>query len=936
MKHPISYAAREIIAGADVVLGLPAFVAETVVKDVGEAAKGLGINKQAVDKYVADSNKHIQDVAGTPATSLAVWAGMDKKTLEEAKINQAMGKVGEGAEWASKKVSDVTGATPEQSEALVSTAILGLGEMFGKFGGKVADKTGLTDKVGKLTDPSKAELDKYKANKERQDQEYAAFEKRKAEEPPVEPEKPRVDKDTGEILGKVERTEEQKTKQSAERLGVKPEEVGDIVGSIKELRKQSEEFVGPKQPTNFEELMTHINKPEVKKQMQANRDRYFEQSGVEPLKAEQPSFKTWDNAFMDQIGFHLAKLDIERANITQFGKMLREMTPEAADRSKVYEAIQRGKIDQLPKELQPTARLYENTMKKWGEQFLEAKVIKGMLQDYATRIVDMRGQDPALLEKVLSEFEQKQASFPVTGKFGKQRLHENYDAFLQALEQGGLKLKTTDIAQVAEEYGNTMFKAKLNKELIDKLSKFELPDGSKVFIDTKKPNTHVPYNYKRITAGMYDGYAVHPDMLLPLKFVIDSSDMGMVMRGLNTLSSITKRINVGYSLFHATTLNVGRAFSLGVKDNLKSYTQLTKAYDNAFKSGELKAWQDVNLKLGAEADAGLGVMDHVAKSVDDFLYKTGGFEGDAVQKTVKAASKPQQLLDHITWDIIHDGSKLVTANALLEKAMIDHPHVPERFLREQIATHVNDVYGGIDWFGAARDSNKYLQNLKMNMFSPEGRRYLQIVEFAPDWTLSTLRVFARALPKINPLEWNITEGLAGLRKPLTSSDHARQYQVRALMYMLTISNGLNMALSGHSIFENKDFFSIELGDGRAIHPFKHYSEAYHWLGDFNKTFTNKLGFVPRMVLKTRDQTNEQALAEVAKSVLPFSVTAGKGSVAQGVAGFLGVPLTGTEEGHIGGKGLAKNLERVKNKLERKLGMKIIDDEEDDQDESSDN
>ena len=687
-----------------------------------------------------------------------------------------------------------------------------------------------------------------------------------------------------------------------------------------------------KQAISEEALGAYLKKH--KKDIEAARQRYFEEAGLDPVYGDRPDFKSWDEMLKDDIGVHLSNLENARADFMQVAKGLRQLAPRKGELEKVWEAIQRKTVDQLPDNLKAAAVLYDTQMRVWGQKFLDAGIIKGMLNDYATRMIDMTGKDPTVMDKFFASLEQKMAAgLPTKGKYGKSRLIDDFATLEQVMEEHGLRFKTKNLAEITEAYGETMFKAMLNKDLISKLEKHTTLDGNPVFMK-RDATGRIPFGFVEMKGGMYEGYWVHPDVATPLKFVIDQREMGMIMRGLSATSNVIKRINVGLSLFHATTLTVGRWIGSGFKvgdtyNPVKQFENLRKAYDEAYSSGRLEAWQNSKLHLGGEADAGLGIVGHLAESADSFLKRTTGFEGDYLAKTVKLVGKPQEFLDRFTWDIVHDGSKLLDADQKLEQAKINHPRVPEKFLRDEIAKHINDVYGGINWFDAARDTNKFLEKLKMNLFSPEGRKYLQILEFAPDWTLSTLRVFARAIP--NPLkmaQWDISKGLAGITKPLTAVDYARQYQMRMAVGLFTVLNALNISLSGKPIWENKDIFSIESGDGRAWHPLKHPSESYHWIGDFAKTFKNKLGFWPRMAYETRDQGFVEGAKTVAKGAMPFTAGSGSKGITEGIAGFAGVPVTGTSTGDFAGPGVLKNWERAfenqKKKLAKKFGIRIVD------------
>jgi endonuclease YncB( thermonuclease family) len=665
------------------------------------------------------------------------------------------------------------------------------------------------------------------------------------------------------------------------------------------------------------------------KQLSKARDRYFKQAGIAPIQGIADTPRSWAEMVKDAIGVNINEVIYGDHRVKNLVKAIKKIAPKAEDRVKIFEAIQRKTVDQLPEHLKAAAEIYSNTMKEWGKEFMDAGMLKGLLDNYASRIIETKGVDPSVIDTAFKAFRERMGpDLSEKSRFQKKRTIDAYDELLKVLDEHGLKLKTRDIAEVAALYGKSMWKAKANRELIKYLKEFNLVDGQKIFIDSTKPGEWKPFNYETIRGGQFDGWAVHPDIAKAMKFVTDVPDLGMFFRGMHALSMATKRLNVGASLFHATTLLVGSAFTNSIKTNnyfnpVAHYKAMAEAYSNAYSSGRLKFWNDVGGRFGAEVDAGMGAIGHLAKKGDEFLHKLGGFEGDYTQKTLEIASKPQHLLDKITWDVIHDGSKLMTMEALLEKAMRDHPNKTEAQLAKEITKHVNDVYGGLNWFEAARDSNKFLENLKMSAFSPQGLKYFQILEFAPDWTLSTLRVFGRAIPKslLQPHKWNIAGGIQGILQPLTAGDYARRYQIQAMLYLNLVANGLNMALSGHSIYDNKDFFSIELGDGSAIHPFKHYSEAFHWIKDPSKTFINKLGFVPRMFIKTADKTWAESAKEALTSMIPFSITGAKKGVPEAIGGFVGVPMTGKHTGKLGGEGVTKNLDRMYKRTKRKLGIK---------------
>ena len=140
-----------------------------------------------------------------------------------------------------------------------------------------------------------------------------------------------------------------------------------------------------------------------------------------------------------------------------------------------------------------------------------------------------------------------------------------------------------------------------------------------------------------------------------------------------------------------------------------------------------------------------------------------------LEKSLSAVEKyTLGVFDKYTWDYLHTGGKIMVADAYLEKARLQAAKESKPFdetaARKEIAQFVNDSFGGLNWFEAARNTeNELAKRMAMAAYSPEGRRALQVLLFAPDWTISTLRAFTSALPKnLNPTKWQPVEGIKGM------------------------------------------------------------------------------------------------------------------------------------------------------------------------------
>ena len=185
------------------------------------------------------------------------------------------------------------------------------------------------------------------------------------------------------------------------------------------------------------------------------------------------------------------------------------------------------------------------------------------------------------------------------------------------------------------------------------------------------------------------------------------------------------------------------------------------------------------------------------------------------------------------------------------------------------------------------------RNVALSLYSPVGRRGLQLAMFAPDWMISTTRAFTQAIkPKIG-----------GLSAPELAKLH-QGYLLRSALYYFAIGNILNYAFSHKPLSENKDWTRIDLGDGRTMQWSKHTMEVPHMLKDPAQYALNKLGYIPREGISQAfgveylsahghaPPMKEGRLAHALKSASPIGFQQFDQGVEPGVAGILGAPIYG--------------------------------------------
>jgi hypothetical protein len=604
------------------------------------------------------------------------------------------------------------------------------------------------------------------------------------------------------------------------------------------------------------------------------------------------------------------------------------------------------------------ATKFRTLMDDLGKRALKNDVIKGWHENYVARNVVTEGAAPkgALEEFMRDAFGYGEKASgdgtKTTTKYGQERrlktredLVNHIHGINSWLESKGLdyrfKIKTDNLAEIYKDYALSVEKAIENKNLIENIKQVRNVNGESL-IKPITPESPLPYGWKQIDHPDLAGFAIHPDLVAPLKFVFDSGP-GMTMQALGTISQAVKRINVIGSFFHAKSLlevlssakiplwtPIKEAIVLPlVEKGVKAVTgkdlqlsAISKAVEQFKKGGlgdNVDTWiREHGLQLEVPEDVSRGMLSSVGKFADTMIGKYGP-KTRVLEKSMSTIEKyTLGIFDKYTWDYLHTGGKIMVADAYLEKARLNAAKEGKPFnemaARKEIASFVNDSFGGLNWFDAARNTqNEFAKRIAMAAYSPEGRRSLQVMLFAPDWTISTIRAFSSALPKsLNPTKLQPIEGIKGMLSPTTKADYARLYQFKTAVVYLTLLNVINNMTAGRNIWDNKDPTRIEWPDGTSMQAMKHAMEPYHWIMDPDKTLSNKLGFIPKAAVvgiggleyasptaeKLVDLSGTGRLKAVAKTALPFQLQAGSDApegegVKRALLGTAGFPVYGS-------------------------------------------
>ena len=597
--------------------------------------------------------------------------------------------------------------------------------------------------------------------------------------------------------------------------------------------------------------------------------------------------------------------------------------PDPARRVAIAEALDAGSTQGLaPKELQ-VYRYVRQFLDTLGKEAQDASVIKGMRQNYVSYIVERDPlmsleQESGILQKIFESSEGGSSGSPNT-RFGKRGKYETFDEINAALKGSGLKLKTQDIGEIVGLYTKSMRTAIENKLLLDTLKKAKTDGGMDYLVRADK-NGNLPPGYEKLNHPQLTGYGVQAELVDSLKTVMNNSDPNVVTRGLHGLSMAVKRVQVFGSMFHAKSLMEVYINSMG-KDFYSTKTGVNMAPINValkmYREGGLGDTLDIGIRNGLSMqipmDVSKTIIGDIGKGIDAITPRLIGKElkiGTAVTDKIDWVNGK---MDKLTWDYLHAGIKGAVFLKEFETMMLRNaeaharnPKIPlksRELIAKEVATYANDLTGGLNWFQIAADSKTQLgRNLGMYFAGPEGQRFAQMLAFAPDWAVSTLRAGFKAFGESD-------RTLRGLWKPENATDLYRRYALRSTLYWLTLLNGINLATSGHSMMENKDPTRIEFEDGTSMQAGKHTFEAVHAATDPVKFAYNKLGFTPKMLIDLASGKSgygdtapkyDNYAGHVARTALPFTVNTatqpGITGVDRGkraVLSSIGLPVYGT-------------------------------------------
>lgn len=415
----------------------------------------------------------------------------------------------------------------------------------------------------------------------------------------------------------------------------------------------------------------------------------------------------------------------------------------------------------------------------------------------------------------------------------------------------GLVPKTTDITKMMAYYSRSNIEAWANKTMLQELAGlnviernekgevistdpllsssatfnleqykyFEIPGVGPVWVYNVSPKQVKVKNpitdnekviYSEASAG--DRFGV----------VFDTYQSSPFWKTFDTLASSAKKLELGFSGFHAGALTevymVQNMVEFGPKKAMANFMKYIFA-DTA-KNHELPCFANPEdfqeaashlVKFGATNDYAAADVQNMFDNMRDAMMKVQEKlkDGNKISRTVAAASMPLKVatqmlslinkgMDRALWDFLHDGLKLATyrmrADKTKERAK-KKGWTEEELSRalDEDGQFVNDMFGGQHWdvLGASHRTLRYAGRV---LLSPDWnasttRHFLALTGFGSIWNEATFENFKQYYKRLK-------------HKELTPEDEGRRsrqisallcYGIGFMVFYEGIANGINAA-----------------------------------------------------------------------------------------------------------------------------------------------
>lgn len=317
----------------------------------------------------------------------------------------------------------------------------------------------------------------------------------------------------------------------------------------------------------------------------------------------------------------------------------------------------------------------------------------------------------------------------------------------------GLTPITQDPANTYELTARINWQVATNRKFVGELKNIRTGSGDPMVVPAKDgppgwPVTNNPLIqrvYARQTPGglmlWKGGAAIHPDLWRSARQILDQPISGDIGKAYDAINGFTRANAFAFSLFHDLTLRSAAVGSMARLSNpLRGLFRLFETHPITGEREIFRSTRGLGKELMQNEEAVSDAAQHGLKfsytdseayqhNARTFLERRAAAWRDVpfLGKATRLARDFQQWRQKGLWANTHDAFKIITYHDLVSKALDGAPPGTDvAGVKEQIASFLNDAYGGQEW------QTKF-------WLDPGTRKVLSRFFLAPDWTLSTIR-----------------------------------------------------------------------------------------------------------------------------------------------------------------------------------------------------
>ena len=386
------------------------------------------------------------------------------------------------------------------------------------------------------------------------------------------------------------------------------------------------------------------------------------------------------------------------------------------------------------------------------------------------------------------------------------------------------------------------------------------------------------------------GYVAHTDVknLIDDQFAtLRRGGLSDVAEGILKLNNGLKRLFVFGSLFHAQALMMSASYALGpsgIGKGFRGGKVSIKDADGKVIGTREASWSDLKIgsgefnELAEEAiRKGLQIIAIKKQELVNPGFKAMEEALERLGPMGALASKAFKNVDYLTWEYFHDRFKLA-AYLQKKKRLVEKDGHTDEVAGKLAAEFANDAFGSLDWNSFATKLYTYAANNPNNLRGKTAdalasvlpvnkRRWLNLGLFAPDWTISNIRIvgktfttaksytegFLKSFHRGDNAAWRSKEG-----KELASSFKMyAAYSARAGVMTSGMWYAMTEAFSDEKpTMENLQEFwfgetsgKLQLGGGESMVISKQIAEPIHWVQHPAHTLMNKGSVVPKTIIE---------------------------------------------------------------------------------------